>query len=40
MTAIREMQAERRELEEEIEEVRRTQPPGHEDRLGDEEKKA
>ena len=40
MTAIREMKAERQEIEEEIEEVRRTQPPGHEDRFGGEEKKA
>ena len=32
MTAVSEMKAEIREIEEEIEEVRRTQPPGHEDR--------
>ena len=40
MTAISEMKAEIREIEEEIEEVRRTQPPGHEDQFGGEEKKA
>ena len=40
MTAVSEMKAEIREIEEEIEEVRRTQPPGHEDRCGGEEKKA
>ena len=32
MTAISEMKAEIREIEKEIEEVRSTQPPGHEDR--------
>jgi len=40
MTAISEMKAEVREIEKKIEEVRKTQPPGHEDQSGDEEKKA
>ncbi len=39
MTAISGMKAEIRAIEEEIEEVRRTQPPGHVDRSGGEEKK-
>ena len=34
MTAISEMKAEIREIEKEVEEVRRTQPPGHEDQSG------
>ena len=39
ITAISEMKAEIRDLEREIEEVRRTQPPGHEEQSGGEEKK-
>ncbi len=40
MTTISEMKEEARAIEKEIEEVRKTQPPGHEDQFGDEEKKA